>query len=149
MLVFILKRVPNAAGVMLAVAALAFATFRFVGDPVEMMLNEHDSVAQRQELRERLSLDRSLPEQYAAIVINAARGDFGVSYRNQQDVFPLVAERLPATFELVIVATVLSLLIGLPLGSIPASTGGPSLPSFCNRCLLSASRCPVSRWVSC
>jgi peptide/nickel transport system permease protein len=144
MLVFILKRVLNAAGVMLAVAALAFATFRFVGDPVEMMLNEQASVAQRQELRERLGLDRSLPEQYAAFVINAARGDFGISYRNQQDVFPLIAERFPATFELVIVATVLSLLIGLPLGVYTAinrrsvfarllqwvSVLGVSLPSF-------------------
>ena len=33
------------------------------------------------------------------------RGDFGISYRNQQDVFTLIAERFPATFELVLVAT--------------------------------------------
>jgi len=144
MLVFIVKRVLNAAGVMLAVAALAFATFRFVGDPVEMMLNEQASLSQRQELRERLGLDRSLPAQYAAFVVNAAQGDFGISYRNQQDVFPLIVERFPATFELVIVATVLSLLIGLPLGVYTAihrrsafaqllqwvSVLGVSLPSF-------------------
>jgi peptide/nickel transport system permease protein len=144
MLVFVIKRLLNAIGVMLAVALVAFAIFRFVGDPVELMLNEQASQAQRDELRERLGLNRSVPAQYLAFVANAARGDFGISYRNQQDVFLLIAERFPATFELVIVATVLSLLIGLPLGvytavnrsSLPAqalqfvSVLGVSLPSF-------------------
>ena len=48
--------------------------------------------------------------------MNALRGDFGISFRNQQDVFQLIAERMPATLELVLVATLLSLLIGIPLG---------------------------------
>ena len=72
------------------------------------------------------------------------RGDFGISFRNQQDVFTLIAERFPATLELVLVATLLSLLIGIPLGvytairrNAPAaqalqfvSVVGVSLPSF-------------------
>ena len=144
MLVFVIKRLANAVGVMLTVALIAFAIFRFVGDPVELMLNEQASQAQRDELRERLGLNRSVPAQYLAFVANAARGDFGISFRNQQDVFVLIAERFPATFELVIVATVLSLLIGLPLGVYTAvnrnglaaqalqfvSVLGVSLPSF-------------------
>ena len=144
MLVFALKRLLNAAGVMLAVALIAFVCFRFVGDPVEMMLNEQATQQQRSDLRERLGLNRSMPEQYLAFVANAARGDFGISYRNQQDVFPLIAERFPATFELVIVATLISLLLGLPLGVYTAlnrraplaqllqlvSVFGVSLPSF-------------------
>ncbi|MCW1840277.1 ABC transporter permease [Prosthecomicrobium hirschii] len=144
MLAFLVKRLAEAVGVMLAVALIAFTIFRFVGDPVELMLNEQASQQQRDELRERLGLNRSVPEQYLAFVANAARGDFGISYRNQQDVFPLIAERFPATFELVIVATVLSLLIGLPLGVYTAvhrksflaqtlqflSVLGVSLPSF-------------------
>jgi peptide/nickel transport system permease protein len=144
MLVFVIKRIANAVGVMLTVALIAFAIFRFVGDPVELMLNEQASQAQRDELRERLGLNRSVPAQYFAFVANAARGDFGISYRNQQDVFLLIAERFPATFELVIVATVLSLLVGLPLGVYTAvnrnswgaqalqfvSVLGVSLPSF-------------------
>jgi peptide/nickel transport system permease protein len=144
MLVFVIKRLANAVGVMLTVALIAFAIFRFVGDPVELMLNEQASQAQRDELRERLGLNRSVPAQYLTFVANAARGDFGISYRNQQDVFLLIAERFPATFELVIVATVLSLLVGLPLGvytavnrNSPASQAlqfvsvlGVSLPSF-------------------
>jgi peptide/nickel transport system permease protein len=141
---FLLKRLLNAAGVMLTVAFLAFLIFRFVGDPVELMLNEQASQAQRDELRERLGLNKNFVMQFATFVGNAARGDFGISYRNQQEVFTLIAERFPATFELVIVATFLSLVVGIPAGvytairrdSFPAkllqfvSVLGVSLPSF-------------------
>lgn len=144
MVEFLAKRLLNAAGVMLSVAFIAFMIFRFVGDPVELMLNEQASQAQRDELRVRLGLDRGFLMQYLTFVGNAARGDFGISYRNQQDVFTLVTERFPATFELVLVATVLSLAVGIPLGvytairrdSIAAKTlqfvsvFGVSLPSF-------------------
>ena len=141
---FLLKRILNAAGVMLAVAFLAFLSFRFVGDPVDLMLNEQASQQQRDELRTRLGLDKGFVLQFATFVKNAAQGDFGISYRNQQDVFALIAERFPATFELVLVATFLSLFIGIPLGVYTAirresflakalqfvSVLGVSLPSF-------------------
>jgi len=144
MLAFIVRRVFNAVGVMLAVALLAFMIFRFVGDPVDMMLNEQASQTQRDELRERLGLNASVGMQFVHFVTNAAQGEFGISYRNQQDVFALVAERFPATFELVLMATLLSLVIGVPLGVLTAiyrksrlaqalqfvSILGISLPSF-------------------
>ncbi|KNY11940.1 ABC transporter permease [Achromobacter piechaudii] len=144
MLAFIVRRVCNAVGVMLAVALLAFVIFRFVGDPVDMMLNEQASQTQRDELRQRLGLNASVGMQFVHFVTNAAQGEFGISYRNQQDVFALVAERFPATFELVMMATLLSLVIGVPLGVLTAiyrksrlaqalqfvSILGISLPSF-------------------
>ena len=144
MLAFIVRRDFNAVGVMLAVALLAFVIFRFVGDPVDMMLNEQASQTQRDELRERLGLNASVGMQFVHFVTNAAQGEFGISYRNQQDVFALVAERFPATFELVLMATLLSLIIGVPLGVLTAiyrksrlaqalqfvSILGISLPSF-------------------
>lgn len=144
MIAFLVKRLLDAAGVMLAVAFLAFLIFRFVGDPVELMLNEQATQAQRDELRERLGLDRGFVLQFGTFVLNAARGDFGISYRNQQEVSSLIAERFPATFELVLVATALSLAIGIPLGVLTAirrnsvlaqalqfvSVLGVSLPSF-------------------
>lgn len=144
MLVFLAKRLLNAAGVMLAVALIAFLSFRFVGDPVELMLNEQATQQQRDELRERLGLNRNIIAQFATFVGNALRGDFGISYRNQQEVFTLIAERFPATFELVLVATFLSLAVGIPLGVYTAirreswlarllefvSVLGVSLPSF-------------------
>lgn len=144
MLAFLVKRLANAAGVMLAVAFIAFMIFRFVGDPVELMLNEQASQAQRDELRIRLGLDRSFVVQFGTFVLNAMQGDFGISYRNQQEVFTLIVERFPATFELVLLATFLSLVIGIPLGVYSAirhktllaqaiqfvSVLGISLPSF-------------------
>ena len=144
MLAFVIKRLLNAAGVMLTVAFLAFMIFRFVGDPVELMLNEQASQAQRDELRTRLGLDRSFPMQFLTFVGNGVRGDFGISYRNQEQVIVLIAERFPATLELVLVATVLSLALGIPLGVYTAiarrswlaqalqfvSVLGVSLPSF-------------------
>ncbi|MCK3780061.1 ABC transporter permease [Ensifer sesbaniae] len=144
MIVFLIKRLANAVLVMLAVALLAFLIFRFAGDPVELMANEQMSQADRIELREKLGLNDSFLTQYGRFVVNAAQGDFGISYRNGQDVMTLIAERFPATMELALVATVLSLLIGIPLGVVTAihrgrwyseglqfvSIIGVSLPSF-------------------
>ncbi|MBV7521346.1 ABC transporter permease [Ensifer sp. ENS12] len=144
MIVFLIKRLANAVLVMLAVALLAFLIFRFAGDPVELMANEQMSQADRIELREKLGLNDPFVTQFGRFVVNAAQGDFGISYRNGQDVMKLIAERFPATMELALVATVLSLLIGIPLGVITAihrgrwyseglqfvSIIGVSLPSF-------------------
>ncbi|MDX0283521.1 ABC transporter permease [Sinorhizobium meliloti] len=144
MLVFIIKRLANAVMVMLAVALLAFLIFRLAGDPVEMMANEQMTQTDRENLRERLGLNDGLMTQYTRFVVNAAQGNFGISYRNGQDVLSLIAERFPATLELVLVATLISLLLGLPLGVLTAikrgkwyteglqfiSIVGVSLPSF-------------------
>lgn len=144
MLVFIIKRLANAVMVMLAVALLAFLIFRLAGDPVEMMANEQMTQADRDNLRERLGLNDGLLVQYSRFVMNAAQGNFGISYRNGQDVLGLISERFPATLELVFVATIISLLVGLPLGVLTAikrgkwyteglqflSIVGVSLPSF-------------------
>ncbi|MDE3809354.1 ABC transporter permease [Sinorhizobium meliloti] len=144
MLVFIIKRLANAVMVMLAVALLAFLIFRLAGDPVEMMANEQMTQTDRDNLRERLGFNDGLMTQYTRFVVNAAQGNFGISYRNGQDVLSLIAERFPATLELVLVATLISLLLGLPLGVLTAikrgkwyteglqfiSIVGVSLPSF-------------------
>ena len=123
-LVFILKRLGNAVLVMLAVAFLAFMIFQLAGDPVDMMSTEQTTQEDRELLREKLGLNDPLLVRYGRFVVNAAQGQFGISYRNGQDVLGLIAERFPATMELVIIATVLSLLIGLPLGVLTAIKRG-------------------------
>ena len=116
----VLSRLSQAILVMLAVTALAFAMFRFVGDPVRLMTREDATVAEREALRENLGLNDGIAVQYARFVGRVATGDLGVSYRNQREVAELIAERAPATLELVIVATVLSLALGIPAGVLCA-----------------------------
>jgi peptide/nickel transport system permease protein len=112
----LLSRLLQAALVMIAVTAVAFAMFRFVGDPVRAMAREDSTPQERAELAQALGLDQPVPVQYARFVGRVVRGDFGISYRNQRPVTTLIAERLPATLELVFAATILALGLGIPLG---------------------------------
>jgi peptide/nickel transport system permease protein len=110
------SRLIQAALVMLAVTAIAFVMFRYVGDPVAMMSREDATPAEKAELRGSLGLDRPVLVQYVSFVGRALHDDLGNSFRNQRPVAELLKERLPATLELVLVATVLALSIGVPLG---------------------------------
>jgi peptide/nickel transport system permease protein len=120
MLRLLIARLGQAVLVMLAVSAVSFGMFRFVGDPVSALSRENATVEEKQELREALGLERPIIVQFGAFIGRIVRGDFGISYRNQRPVAALIAERLPATLELVLVATVLSLVLGIPLGVLCA-----------------------------
>jgi peptide/nickel transport system permease protein len=116
----IASRLAQAVLVMLAVTAIAFVMFRYIGDPVAMMSPEDATPAQKAELRTALGLDRPALVQYGAFLDRVVHGDLGHSFRNQEPVLKLIEERLPATLELVIVATILSLAVGVPLGVLCA-----------------------------
>jgi peptide/nickel transport system permease protein len=120
MLKVLLSRLGQAALVMLVVSAVSFVMFRYVGDPVATMSRENASVEEKAELRRALGLDQPLVVQYGRFLTRTLSGDLGISYRNQRPVTELIAERLPATLELVIVATILSLALGIPLGVLCA-----------------------------
>ena len=116
MIYFVVQRLLQSVLVMLIVAAISFALFSYVGDPIEAMTGEDDTVEMKAELRARLGLDQPIPIQFLRFVGNAVQGDFGISYRARQPVMSLIAERFPATMELVIVASLIALLIGIPAG---------------------------------
>jgi peptide/nickel transport system permease protein len=116
MLAFVLRRLIQSVMVMLAVALIAFAMFRFVGDPVNSMLPENASTEDRLALREQLGLDATVTTQFGRFISGAVQGEFGISYRNKRPVSDLIAERLPATLELVLAAAVFALLVGVPMG---------------------------------
>jgi peptide/nickel transport system permease protein len=120
MLPLLIARLGQAVLVMLAVSAVSFGMFRFVGDPVSALSRENATVEEKQELREALGLERPVLVQYASFLGRIVQGDFGISFRNQRPVAALIAERLPATLELVLVATILSLALGIPLGVLCA-----------------------------
>ena len=124
MLVFILRRMLQALVVMLSVAFIAFMLFQYVGDPVNNLLGQDATEEQRSALRKDLGLDRAFPVQFARFVVNAAQGEFGISLRQGRKVSTLIAECLPATLELALVAAFIALAFGIPLGVYAALRRG-------------------------
>lgn len=124
MLVFILRRLAQALIVMLTVAFMAFMLFQYVGDPVTNLLGQDATEEQRIALRHDLGLDAPFPVQFARFVANATQGEFGLSLRQGRKVSTLIVERLPATLELSLVAGVIALGVGIPLGVYAALRRG-------------------------
>ncbi|MFO7481014.1 ABC transporter permease [Oceanibaculum nanhaiense] len=116
MLKFIAGRLMQSVFVMLFVGAIAFTLFQFVGDPINQMVGEDATQAEREELRERLGLNDPLIVQFGRFAGNMATGDFGFSYQHKRPVIDLIVERLPATLELAGLSIVLALLVGIPMG---------------------------------
>ena len=120
MLLFVLSRALQAVPVFLFVGLVAFVLFAFVGDPVLIMLGQSYTETQRAVLEHRLGLDQPWIMQYLHFLWAALHGEFGVSYRLARPVASLIAERLPATAELAVSATLLSIALGVPLGLFTA-----------------------------
>ena len=116
MIAFILRRFIQGAVVMLTVAFVAFSLFRFVCDPVNSMVGQDASEELRATMREQLGLNDSFPVQFVKYVGRVVTGQFGVSYRLGTEVDDVIAERMPATLELVAAAALIALLIGVPAG---------------------------------
>ncbi len=116
MLAFIIQRLVQAVVVMLSVSFVSFALFQFVGDPINNMVGQDATAEQRELLRERLGLNDPWPLQFVKYVGKIVQGEFGMSYRVGVPVEDLIADRLPATIELVLVSALLALLIGVPMG---------------------------------
>ena len=144
MIAFILRRLLQAIAVMGFVALVAFALFRYVGDPVVSMLGQDATPEQRVQVTQALGLDQPFYVQFAHFVGNALQGEFGVSLRQGRKVSSLIAEKLPATLELALSAAAIALLLGVPMGVYTAlrrkgflsglllalSLLGVSLPTF-------------------
>ncbi len=127
MFAFVVRRVVQAIVVMLAVAFIAFMLFQYVGDPVTNILGQDATPEQRQQLRADLGIDQPFPVQFVRFVGNAVRGEFGLSLRQGRKVSSLIAERLPATLELSLMAAALALVIGIPMGVYAALRRGSAL----------------------
>jgi peptide/nickel transport system permease protein len=116
MLAFAIRRLFEAAFVMVTVALIAFVVFRFVGDPINQIVGQDTSIEDRLKLREELGLNDPIPVQFGRFLANALRFDFGISYQMKQPVTAIIAERLPATLELALAAALFAVALGIPMG---------------------------------
>jgi peptide/nickel transport system permease protein len=116
MLAFSLRRLLEAAVVMLVVAALAFLLFRFVGDPISQIVSQDATLAERLKLRAQLGLDDPVIVQFGRFIWKMLHLDFGLSYQLKQPVAGMIADRFPATMELAFAAAVFAIAVGIPMG---------------------------------
>lgn len=115
-LTFLLRRLGQATVVVVGLVLITFVLTRLVVNPVNLMLGPESSVEQREALSEALGLNAPILTQLADYIVNALRGDLGVSVWHNVPALPLVLERLPASLLLGGAATAIAIVIGLALG---------------------------------
>ena len=140
MIAFILRRLIQSVIVMIAVAFISFLLFQYVGDPVSFLLGQDSTPEEVREMRAALGLDQPFFVQFWHFLGNAVQGDFGMSLRQAAKVSGLIAERFPATLELALVAAVLALVVGIPMGVYTALRRG----SFMSQVFMAISLLGVS-----
>lgn len=141
---FLLRRLGLMIPSLIALSIFVFALIRLVpGDPARTMLGFRATPKTIAVVRHDLRLDESLPAQYIHWVGGLLHGDLGQDYVSGAPVGHLIAQTLPITLELVVLAMLVALLIGVPLGVLAASgsrfaervssgfvVGGIAIPDF-------------------
>jgi peptide/nickel transport system permease protein len=125
---YLLKRISQAIITIFLMSIIIFLLGRLSGNPVVLLLGDLATQEEVQLITKQLGLDKPVPVQYAIFLKNALHGDLGRSIRGQhRPVTAMVAERIPASFELAAFATFLSVVIGIPIGVITAQRRGSIL----------------------
>jgi peptide/nickel transport system permease protein len=122
---FVARRLGLGLIVVAGVVVLTFVVARMIpGDPAASWVGPHSSDAQLAQARHQLGLDHSLPVQIAKWFQGILSGDWGTSVHTHQPVLSDIETRAPASVELVVLALVLALVVGVPLGLIAARYEG-------------------------
>jgi peptide/nickel transport system permease protein len=112
-----IKRLSGLVVVIFGVLLLTFLLIHVVpGDPVEVMLGDSATQADRSQLRIELGLERPLAQQFAIYLTKIAHGDFGQSIHTKTPIANLIKTHYPATLKLATLALLIGLTIGIPLG---------------------------------
>jgi peptide/nickel transport system permease protein len=128
MIAFILRRLLQLLPVLLIASTGIWAMIYAVpGSPVAAMVGENATPEQIQAVTVRLGLDRPVHVQYAAWLGSALKGDFGLSIQNREPVLNLIGQRIPATLQLGLAATLVGLLLGIPVAVLSALKPGSLL----------------------
>ena len=122
MIRFIIQRLLLAIPVLLGVSFIIFTlTYVLPGDPARSAADRYATPEQVAAVRKRLGLDRPFHEQYFGYLGRLARLDLGTSIESRKPVIEDMAKFLPATFELMLMAMTITVLVGIPLGVITGS----------------------------
>jgi len=141
---YIIRRLLTVPISLLVVVAVTFVILRLTGDPVQMYLDVTGTPEQEALLRQKLGLDRPLWVQFLLFLRDALSGDLGQSLQFQAPAMAIVLERLGATLQLMAVALVIALAVGVVCGLVAAvyrdrapdfiissvAVAGQSMPSF-------------------
>jgi peptide/nickel transport system permease protein len=116
MLNFVLRRLGQSALTLFVMSLLVFAGVYAIGDPVAILISPQADQAEIARATAALGLDQPLWLQYGRFLGGAFTGELGMSFVSRAPAVDLILERMPATLELAIAATVLAIVFGIPLG---------------------------------
>jgi peptide/nickel transport system permease protein len=116
MLAFLLRRISQGLLVIAAMAVLVFLGVYALGNPIDILISPEADQAERAQAIARLGLDRPLWVQFGLFVTSALHGDLGTSFVHGVPAIGLILSRMPATLELALVALVIAVGAGVPLG---------------------------------
>jgi peptide/nickel transport system permease protein len=119
---YIVRRLMLSLFVLVGVTVLVSGMLHLSGDPVAVMLAGGPATKEDyDQLRHELGYDKPFVVQYVRFLAAAARGNLGNSVRFRQPALPLVATRLPATFELAAAALLFAVIVAVPIGILSAT----------------------------
>ena len=130
MTTYFVRRLLQSLIVLLGVSFVVFFIQHLTGDPALVLLPPDASPEDVRRFREAMGFNDPFFVQYGRFLGGALRGDFGQSIRHGESAFHLVAERMPATFELAGAALLLALVLSIPAGIISAVRRNTALDYF-------------------
>ncbi|MFC3911870.1 ABC transporter permease [Pseudaeromonas sharmana] len=116
MFTFLIKRLIQAVVVMFVISLVAFAIQDNLGDPLREMVGQGVSEAQREALRDKLGLNDPFMVKYSRFLAGVVHGDWGTSFIFKKPALQVILAKLPATLELVLGATLIIVVLSIPLG---------------------------------
>ena len=116
MSVFIIRRLMQSALVVVIMSFIVFSGVFLVGDPVEILVSDDADQEEREMMIKSMGLDKPFLVQYGIFISKAIKGDLGDSFVFQEPALLLILDRMPATMELAIVALLIAVIFGIPLG---------------------------------
>jgi peptide/nickel transport system permease protein len=114
--VFVIRRSMQAVLVLFIMSLLVFVGVYAIGNPADILINPQADQREREQAIAALGLDRPMWVQYGSFMAGAMHGDLGRSFVHGTPALGLILERMPATLELAVVAMLIAILFGIPLG---------------------------------